>query len=329
MPRLGRTEPFRDARGGVRSGSIAEIARVKLGGLEQWTMIRGADVGNPLLVMLHGGPGMPETRLWRHFNSALEEAFTVVYWEQRGAGKSFSPRTPKETMTIGRFVSDLDELVDYARHKLGKEKAVIFGHSWGSALGTLYAARFPQKVLAYVGTGQIGNLQQSEEASLAFVFAEAERRGDRKAIAALTAIGKPPHGAKQLQVQRRHLMRYAGLFRNISFLRALRILTGGPEGSLFDLVPTFRGMMFSLDTMWDELAKVDLETAAPELKVPVHFFLGRHDHQVDAVTAERYFAKLVAPSKALVWFEDSAHSPPFEEPAKFNALMTELRAALR
>src|SRR4249920_3778935 len=106
MPRLGRTEPFRDARGGVRPGSIAEIARVELGGLEQWTMIRGADVGNPLLIMLHGGPGMPETALIRHFNRALEEQYTVVYWEQRGAGKSFSPRTPKETMTIDRFVND-------------------------------------------------------------------------------------------------------------------------------------------------------------------------------------------------------------------------------
>jgi pimeloyl-ACP methyl ester carboxylesterase len=86
--------------------------------------------------------------------------------------------------------------------------------------------------------------------------------------------------------------------------------------------------MFSLETMWDELAKVDLETLAPKLEVPVHFFLGRHDHQVDATTAERYFEKLVAPSKRLVWFEDSAHSPPFEQPAKFHALMTELRASL-
>jgi pimeloyl-ACP methyl ester carboxylesterase len=328
MPRLGRTAAFRDTSGGVRPGSIAEIARVKLGGLEQWTMIRGADVTNPLLVMLHGGPGFPETGFVRHFNHALEEQFTVVYWEQRGAGKSFSSQTPRETMTIERFVNDLDELLDHLCRKLGKDKAVIFGHSWGSALGTLYAARFPQKVLAYVGTGQIGDLQASEEASLAFVMSEAERRGDRRAIAALAAIGRPPHGARELGVQRRHLMRYAGLFRNISVWRALRILTAGPEGSLLDLVPTFRGMRFSLDTMWDELAKVDLESAVPKLEVPVHFFLGRHDHQVDARTAERYFEKLVAPSKRLVWFEDSAHSPPFEEPTKFNALMTELRVSL-
>ena len=152
---------------------ISESSFVTLGGIPQWVEVRGADVSNPVLIALHGGPGMPETALLRHFNGALENVFTVVYWEQRGAGKSFSKTIAPESMTIDRFVRDLDELVDRVRARLSKDKVVLLGHSWGSALGTLYAARYPQKVAAYIGTGQIGNLPASETASYEFVLAEA------------------------------------------------------------------------------------------------------------------------------------------------------------
>jgi pimeloyl-ACP methyl ester carboxylesterase len=84
--------------------------------------------------------------------------------------------------------------------------------------------------------------------------------------------------------------------------------------------------MFSLRTLWREVSQLNLEKSAPELKVPVFFFIGRHDHQVACETSAAYFDKLVAPSKKLVWFEESAHMPPFEEPDKFNALMTDLVA---
>ena len=324
----GKTAPFRGPDGAVLPGSIAEVAYVRLGGVDQWVMIRGADVANPVLIALHGGPGMPETALLRHFNGDLEHAFTVVYWEQRGAGKSFAKSIPAASMTIDQFVRDLDDLVEHVRKRLRKDKVVILGHSWGSALGTLYAARHPLKVAAYAGTGQIGNLQASELASYAFVLEEAKRRGNKKAVAELTKLGPPPYTDKQMMVQRRWLARFAGTLGRLPVLTALRIVLTAPESSLADLPGIVRGVMFSLRTLWSQVAALNLETAAPELKMPVYFLSGRQDHQVDAGVAAAYFETLTAPAKTLVWFENSGHFAPFEEPEAFNRKMAEIAASL-
>jgi pimeloyl-ACP methyl ester carboxylesterase len=322
----GSTPPFRGADGAELPGSIAQASYLPIGGIDQWVMLRGENVANPVLVLLHGGPGFPETNLFRHFNSSLEKTFTVVYWEQRGAGKSFASDLPESEMTIERFVRDLDALVDRVCTRLNKRRVVILGHSWGSALGTLYAARHPAKVSAYVGTGQIGDLQASELSSYAFVLGEAERRGNRRALKQLRAIGKPPYTSKTIGVERRWLMRFVGLMRGKTIWQVFRALRGAPEASLLHVPNVMRGAMFSLRTMWSELSRLNLEVSVPELNMPVFFFLGRHDHQVAAETSVAYFDKLVAPAKQLVWFEESAHMPPFEEAHKFNEAMIELVA---
>jgi len=324
MSRLGSTPPFRTSTGENLPGSVAEIAYVRLGGLNQWVMIRGERVTNPLLILLHGGPGFPEARLFRHFNSALEKSFTVVYWDQRGTNKSFGRRITASSMTVAQFIADLDELVTTVSTRFGQRQVVIYGHSWGSALGVLYAARFPEKVAAYVGAGQIGSWPASEAASYTFVLAEAERRSNRKALRELRAIGAPPYSAAAKMVQGKWLGLFLGVVRGMPLWQFLRIMLAGPEASLFDLPGILRGMRFSQQAMWEEVSALDLTAAAPSLHVPVFFFLGQHDHVVAAETSAAYFESLAAPSKRLVWFEESAHEPPFEEPATFNRAMAEM-----
>ena len=134
------------------------------------------------MILLHGGPGWSETGFFRHFNAPLEKSFTAVYWDQRGAGKSFDRTIARSSMTVEQFICDLDELVDGVCQRLDKAKVAIFGHSWGSALGVLYAARFPEKVAAYLGCGQIGEWAAAEAASYEFALAEARRFGNRRAV---------------------------------------------------------------------------------------------------------------------------------------------------
>lgn len=324
MKHRGKTPPFRGPKGEILPGSIAEIGYLRLGGLDQWVMIRGESVANPPLILLHGGPGFPEMRLFRTFNAPLELSYTVIYWEQRGTDKSFSSKIPTSSMTVEQFIADLDELVDAVRQRFAKDKVVVYGHSWGSALGVLYAARFPQKVAAYVGTGQIGDWPASELSSYAFALAEAERRNNRKALMELRAIGMPPHTFRNMLVQRKWLMRFVGIVRGMSMWRFSRITLGGPEASIFDLPNIVRGSLLSPKTMWTEISALNLVKTVPVLQMPVFFFLGRHDHVVAAETSAAYFDTLSAPLKSLVWFEESAHEPPVEEPAKFNAAMAEL-----
>jgi pimeloyl-ACP methyl ester carboxylesterase len=322
--RLGKTPPFRGPDGKIRSGSIAEIAYRRLGGLDQWVMIRGESVANPPLVLLHGGPGLSESGFFRYFNAPLEQSFTVVYWDQRGAGKSFDRGIPRSSMTVERFISDLDELVDAVCERLGKRKVAIFGHSWGSALGVLYAARFPEKVAGYVGSGQIGDWGAGESASYEFVLAEAQRRGTRRAEKKLRAIGPPPYPARAVFTQRTWLSRFDGQMRPRALWKVGRAVLGRQEASIFELPSAWRGFRFSMDAMWAEVSRLNLIELAPALQMPVFFFLGRNDHWVPPQTSSCYFDALTAPSKKLVWFEHSGHEPFVDEPAKFNAEMARL-----
>jgi pimeloyl-ACP methyl ester carboxylesterase len=300
--------------------SLDEGGYRRIGGIDQWVLMRGQ---GPPLILLHGGPGMTETTFFRRCNAPLERAFTVVYWDQRGAGKSFHAGIPRSSMKVERFIADLDELVELVRARTGHEKVALFGHSWGSALGVLHAARFPDKVMAYVGCGQVGDSQASERATYAWLLGEAERRRDRRMLKRLRAIGPPPHDARRLLVQRMALARVEGRMKPAALWKLARLLLGAEESSLFDLVRALRGFRFSLDSMWDEVTRIDLPQAVPALAMPVFFFLGRHDRTVAAEVSADYFDVLRAPSKELVWFEHSRHEPFLDEPAKLNAAMLE------
>ncbi len=321
MRRAGTTTPFVDASGKVLANSIAEVHALRLGGLDQWVMIRGRDRSNPPLILLHGGPGMSEMPLFRKFNSALEDGFTVVYWDQRGAGKSFNRKVPKESLTVEQFVADLDELVDWVRVRLSREKVVILGHSWGSVLGVLYCARFPEKVSLYVGGAQIGDWNAGEQGSYAFALEEARRLNNEKALTALEKMGPPPHRASDLMTERVWIQRMAGQMGPKMMWGMLRTFGGGPEGSLMDLPAIFRGFRFSLDAMWPTVSTLKLADEVPELRVPVVFLLGRQDHWVPPEVSVAYIDALRAPAKEIIWFEESGHEMFVDEPEKFNATM--------
>ena len=324
MKHRGTTPPSRGPDGEILPGSIAEISYLHLGGFDQWVMIRGENLANPILIPLHGGPGFPEMRLFRTFNAQLEQSFTVVYWMQRGTSKSFERRMPASSLTIEQFVADLDELVEMLRARFGKEKVVLYGHSWGSVLGVLYASRFPEKVAAYVGAGQIGEWAAFETASYKFMLAEAERRQHRKAVRELRAIGLPPHAFWDMVTERKWVTRFVGIVRGMSLWKFTRITLGGPEASMFDLPNILQSQFVTPKAMWQELMGVNLIKTAPSLRMPVFFFLGRHDRVVVPETSLAYFDVLQGPSKTLIWFEESGHEPPAEEPEKFNRLMVDL-----
>ncbi|MCS6302070.1 MAG: alpha/beta hydrolase [Nitrospira sp.] len=324
MKYLGKTPPFRGPDGEILANGVAEISYLRLGGFDQWVMIRGENIANPILILLHGGPGFPEMRLFRTFNAALEQYYTVVYWMQRGTSKSFDRRMPASSLTIEQFIADLDELVDMMRKRFGKDKVALYGHSWGSVLGVLYASRYPEKVAAYVGTGQIGEWAAFETASYTFVLAEAERRRHRKAIRELRAIGPPLHAFWDMVVERKWLTRFFGIIRGMSLWRFSRVTLGGPEASIVDLPDILRSQFVTPKVMWQELSGVNLIKTAPALQMSIFFFLGRHDRVVVPETSVAYFDVLQAPSKTLMWFEESGHEPPTEEPEKFNSLMVEM-----
>jgi proline iminopeptidase len=323
-----RTPPFREADGRPTAASIAEAGYLDIGGVDQWVMIRGRRLENPLLVVLHGGPGSPETALLRAVNAELENAYTVVYWEQRGAGRSYHPTIDPASMTLDRFLDDLDQLVDVLLDRFGRPRLALLGHSWGSLLGIAYAARRPAKISAYVGVCQVADMARSEAASYAFTLAEAERSGRASALRALRAIGPPPYAdLRAAGVQRRWLAALGGVTGpgfSIPGLILKAALT--PEASLSGLIRLVQGSLFSLRRMEAELAEAKPAAWFRRFAVPIFFILGRRDNQVAATVSAEYFAAIEAPHKALFWLERSGHLAPFEEPAAFNRIMIDVVA---
>jgi pimeloyl-ACP methyl ester carboxylesterase len=311
------------------SKSIATLEKVSLGGSDQWVLQRSEDIANPVILFLHGGPGTAQLTLNRRPTHELEQFFTVVNWDQRGAGKSYRAIKEVDKMNIDQFVADVRELTLYLLKKFGKERLVLAGHSWGSVIGVLAAARYPELYSCYVGIGQLVNMEEGETASYRWTLEQAHQRRDRRVIKALEQMGPPPYSgnwqAKTI-TQRKYLARYGGEVHG-SKTGAMGPVLGGllfsREYTLADRLNYFRGIFGSMKLLWPQLMKVDLCRSVPELKVPVFFMEGRWDRECPSPLAAKYFDALEAPAKELVWFERSAHMPNLEERDAFNRVLAE------
>jgi proline iminopeptidase len=323
LTRWGSTPPFRDSRGQIIAGSIAEMQRVKLDGVEQSIIIRGRDAKAPILIWLHGGPGSDEVGLWRKYNADLENRFVVIYWTQRGTGRSYSNDIPAASMTIDRFVEDLNQLIFYAQRRFGKQRVVLAGHSWGTSFGVAYVLKHPQNVAAYVGVGQVVNATAGERRSYRFALAEAKRLGDAEAVRELTALGNPPYPLSSIMTQRGWLEKFGGgtFHRPISIFSLMRQSFEASEVTSLDGLYFKAGVDFSLNALARENATVDWWSNARRLDVPVFIATGRFDRNTDAYLQKAWFDRLNAPMKSHRWFEHSAHSPLFEEASAFNKFM--------
>jgi pimeloyl-ACP methyl ester carboxylesterase len=328
----GKPSPFVDENGNPLAGSISEKIYVDINGLEQGMFIKSKNINNPVLLFVHGGPGMPEYWLTQSYPTRLEDYFTIVWWEQRGAGLSYNADIPAETMTAEQFISDTLEVTNYLCKRFGKEKIYLMTHSWGSYIGIQAAAREPEFYYAYIGIGQISYQIQSEQLAYKYALEYYRQNGDmdmvKKLEAAPPAMTVPlPAGYEAL---RDTYMHGAGIgtTRNMKsvvtgiFLPSwqFREYTLGEKINLWSGKFHSRSRDFSL---WDKMQVTDLTQQVTELEIPVYFFHGKYDYTCAYPLAKDYFEKINAPIKGFYTFEQSAHSPMFEEPEKMLKVLQE------
>lgn len=293
-----------------------------LGGVEQSVWFRGRDSTAPPLIIVHGGPGASEAPLFRRFDAGLEDHFLVVYWEQRGAGRSYHEKIPRSSMTVARFEQDLDELVDVVRSRFHQQRVVLLAHSWGTIVGTRYSHDHPDKVSAYVGVAQIANFAEGERRSYAWAVEQANARDDRKTVRRLREMAPAPSSVDDELALGKIVERYGGEFRRgLSTGKLIWAALRTDEANVCDLVRFGKGNRFSLEALRPQYSRIDLTTMR-RFEVPVVLMLGRYDWHVPSVLAERWFETIEAPEKRLIWFEQSAHNPPFAEPVEFMQAMT-------
>ncbi|MGC3873957.1 alpha/beta hydrolase [Halomonas sp. GXIMD04776] len=314
----------------ARLASIHRAEYLTVDGAGLFLMIRGEDRRRPILLWLHGGPGGAERPLFRYYNGDLEKHLVVAYWDQRGAGRSFDLQADPRRLTVARHLTDLDVVVDHLRYQFGRDKIILVGHSWGSMLGLLYAQRHPEKVAALIAVAPLIAPLESQRQEHAFILGEATRRQDEAVLARLCEIGPPPYEtADQVLAIESLAGRYGAVFHRQP--NRFWVLVAGVFRRLVTPweIPRFlRANRVSLDAMTPELLTLDLTRSVPRIAVPVFFLLGRYDHHAGSAIAAHYFKVLEAPEKRLIWFEHSAHNPPFEEPARLDKVIERLARTL-
>ena len=303
-------------------GSISEKLRVDINGVKQGMFIKGKSRSNPVLLWVHGGPGMPDYFLTEQYPAGLEDVFTVVWWDQRGAGLSYGAGIPPESMNVGQFVADTLAVTDYLRERFHKDKIYLLGHSWGSFIAIQAAARSPERYHAYIGMAQMVHQLESEKLAYDYMLAEYRRRGDvgmtkdlEKAPVTMTA--GTPQGYLNLRDKAMHGLGIGTTHDMKSVITGIFLPSWRfPEYTVSEKINLWRGRAFSRSFgLWDQFIRVDLRQLLPRLDLPVYFLHGAYDYTCSYTLALDYFHKLSAPVKGFYRFDNSAHSPVLEEPA--------------
>ncbi|HAE60479.1 MAG TPA: alpha/beta hydrolase [Anaerolineae bacterium] len=320
------------ADGQPLSGSIASLEKIKLGGVDQWLIIRGYDVNKPVLLFLSGGPGASEAARVLRFNSELEKHFVVVIWEQRGCGKSYPSLNPKSDLTVDQYVADLIELTDILRERFDEQKIYLVGHSWGTIIGVRAAQQRPDLFHAYVGTAQMVDVRETDEMIYEMVLEHSRKTGDTAFVQTLEKQGPPPYFGKS------PIQPYATLFgREYALYEApnikdpeyrrdgdiLMLMLKQPEYGWLDRLYYLLGLMNTFNAVYPQLQEMDFRVDAARLDLPVYIVLGRHDMNNPYQLPEEYFNLLEAPNKQLIFFENSGHGMIWEEASLFHRLMVE------
>ena len=307
---------------------LTELVKVPIGGVDQWLLIRSANPDNPVFLFLHGGPGAAEMPLLRYYNYALEKYFTVVMWDQRGAGKSNKRSIPPESINMDQLLDDTHEIVQYLKNRFDQSKIFLAGHSLGTVLGIQAINDHPEDFYAYVGIGQVVDMKRNIESSYMLCTELANKNGNKKDIRAFSGMQINGRFSGGTDLEKAIYMRDwiakngrivydRNNMNNLSFV----VLTAS-EYTLVDKMKYMNGLKRSRILLWTpDLFEVNFFKDAPVLEVPVYLVSGKYDYITSDALTREYFNFIKAPYKELIEFENSAHCAIFEEPLKFNRFM--------
>lgn len=321
----GKPRPFLDANKKEIAESISVKTFVEINGVKQGMFIRGKSKNNPVVLFVHGGPGMPEYFLAEKYMAKFEEKFTVCYWDQRGSGLSYRSGSARKSITTEQLIADAIAVTNYLRKRFGREKIYLMAHSWGTFLGIQAAARAPELYHAYIGIAQVSRQQKSEKMAYRYMLSQYKANGNQAKLRKLK-----DYSAYQANPSLRDETMHdlgIGTMRNMRsvftgiFLPVMQCWAY----TLAEKINIWRGKA-ALNHNTDlrrQMFEADMIRKVPKLEIPVYFFSGVYDYTVSYILAKSYFKQLRAHIKGFYLFRKSAHSPIFEEPEKVVCIMLE------
>lgn len=311
---------------GVPQQEAIEKVHIDINGVRQGMFVETTDESAPVLLLLHGG--LPEFYLSRRHPTGLEAAFTVVWWEQRGAGMSFSRGIPRATFTVKQFIADTVSVTEFLRRRFNTDRIYLMAHSGGTLFGIQAAAQHPELYHAYIGVAQMVNQRRSEVLAYEYMIREYAARGNLRMVRRLRAAPVTiDGGATRSYLRLRDPAMHA---LGIGTMHDMRSVVTGifipsllcPQYTIAERLNMWRGKRAAgVSALWDEAMTTDLQAQLPAVGIPTYFLHGIFDYTCSYPLATEYFDTLTAPVKGFYTFRQSAHSPMYEEPTKVARIM--------
>lgn len=300
---------------------IDEPVSLKINGVLQYVSIRAERKNAPLLLYLHGGPGDAALPLVMKYNRELEKSYTVVIWEQRGAGKSYYQF--QEAVTIDDFLQDLYELTKYLLDRFAQAALYLLGHSWGSVLGLRFIQLHPELVHTYIGCGQVVNMRKSCQEAYDFACRHAGKK-EWKRLQKIDCTYTADSWLKDLLFVTGQVVKHKGsLYGQTNYQKLITPFLGSKYYTISDLIRRQKGSLQAIQYLWQELMQVNFE-GQTRYQVPIILIEGRHDSHVSSALAKKYF-DTIETKKKFYWFEESCHFPQWSENERFHKVMDQLQ----
>jgi len=294
---------------------IDERGFVPIGGVEQWITIKGANAKNPVVLFLHGGPGGAISPFADAMFAGWEKDFTLVQWDQRGAGRTYGRTGPaiESTLSLERIVQDGVEVAGYLTTHLHQKRVVIVGGSWGSLLGIHLAKRRPDLFTAYVGTAQLVNMRENTRASYERVLAYARSTQDATAIDELQKAGPPPWDTvAKWRAFRKWRATYQAKLATASKPDMKPAPEYSSEQDLADYEAAddmnFAHFNFVGTSMTGPMMDIDLRALGRDFSIPIYIIQGAADLNAVPGIAREYLDWIRAPAKEFFLVPDTGHS---------------------
>ncbi|MFT7722760.1 MAG: alpha/beta hydrolase [Roseateles sp.] len=304
----------------ARDRAVREQGFVEINGQPQWLTVTGQDCRNPVLLFVHGGPGNPNTPFADALFGAWAKDFTLVQWDQRGAGRSYGRNLPVRELapaefdgtplTLDLLAADGIAVAEHLRRRLGHAKLILTGGSWGAALAVEMAHLRPGLFHAYVGVAQLVG-PADLAASHALALQRARELGDQPALDTLQALGAPPWTDPRSFGKLRRILRGYEARRTAPgpAWTPAADHAGPQDAAAYEAGEAFSFLKFVGLQGDGMLWQLDLPGRRTKLALPVFLVQGEEDLLTPAAVTQAWFDRLTAPAKKLVIVHRAGHDP--------------------
>lgn len=332
-PSRGKLPQFYDENGEILRNSIAEKCELEVENGSVRMIVLAKDITNPVLLICGGGPGIPEYLLERMYPTNLADQFVVCYLEYRGTGLSYDADIKVADMTTETYVSDILSVTDYLKERFLQEKIYILGHSFGSYVAIKTVQQYPESYYAYIAMAQNCNQRESEYRAYDYMKEQYELADDQKMV---KKFEQYPIRESQESYEKYFSSSLRDTAMHDLGVGTTRDMKSVISGIFFpslrcsaytwqERINIRRGKAVSMEfPVVEESIEFHAFEEVPALQIPIYFFAGKYDYTCCYSLQKEYYEQVEAPKKEFYTFENSAHSPLFEEPERAEEILGDI-----